>query len=114
MYCQICQKPLPFKRNGGDWYFERVEIMEERELGSRHHKENYLALCPNHAAMFRHANGSRDQLKGMVIQARTNELEIILAQQPRQIYFTKTHLADLRAVIAAESEHDNGEGGDDE
>ena len=113
MFCQICQQPLPFRLEGGDWYFECVEIMEEQEL-SRHHTQNYLALCPNHAAMFKHANKSRDQLKGMVIQARTNELEIILAQQPRQIYFTKTHLADLRAVIAAESEHDNGEGGDDE
>ena len=111
MICQACKKALPFKLDDGSSYFEKVEFLSE--LKKRHH-QNYLALCPNHAAMFRHANESRDQLKGMVIQARTNELEIILAQQPRQIYFTKTHLADLRAVITAESEHDNGEGGDDE
>lgn len=111
MICQACKKALPFKLDDGASYFERVEFLSELKML---HYQNYLALCPNHAAMFRHANGSRDQLKGMVIEARTNELEIILAQQPEQIYFTKTHLADLRAVIVAESEHDNGEGGDDE
>lgn len=111
MICQACKKALPFKLNDGSSYFEKVEFLSE--LKKRHH-QNYLALCPNHAVMFQYTNGSRDQLKGMVIQARTNELEIILAQQPGQIYFTETHLADLRAVIAAESEHDNGAGGDDE
>ena len=116
MFCQICQKPLPFKRNDGDWYFECVEIMEEQEL-SRHHTQNYLALCPNHAAMFKHANGlSSSELKEKIINLNINvtKLEIKLAQQPRQIYFTKTHLADLRAVITAESGHDNGAGGDNE
>ena len=111
MICQACKKALPFKLDDGASYFERVEFLSELKML---HYQNYLALCPNHAAMFKHANGSRDQLKSMIIQARTNELEIILAQQPRQIYFTKTHLADLRAVIAAESGHDNGEGGDNE
>ena len=111
MICQACRKRLPFKLDDGTSYFERVQLMRELK---KHHYQNYLALCPNHAAMFKHTNGSRDQLKGVIIQASTNELEIILAQQPTQIYFTKTHLADLRAVIAAESEHDAGEGGDDE
>ena len=111
MICQVCRKRLPFKLDDGTSYFERVQLMRELK---KHHYQNYLALCPNHAAMFKHTNGSRDQLKGMIIQASANELEIILTQQPTQIYFTKTHLADLRAVIAAESEHDYGEGGDDE
>ena len=33
-----------------------------------------------------------------------NELEIILAQQNATIYFTGTHAADLRAVIAADQD----------
>ena len=111
MICQACRKRLPFKLDDGTSYFERVQLMRELK---KHHYQNYLALCPNHAAMFLYTNGSRDQLKGMIIQASANELEIILAQQPTQIYFTKTHLSDLRALIAAEDEHDDGEGGDDE
>lgn len=103
--CQVCRGPMPFKLDDGSSYFEKVEFLSE--LKKRHH-QNYLALCPNHAAMFQYTNGSRDQLKGMVIQARTNELEIILAQHPTQVYFTKTHLFDLRALIQAEDGHDNG------
>ncbi|WP_372502278.1 hypothetical protein P7L66_12580 [Tistrella mobilis] len=111
MICQACRKRLPFKLDDGTSYFERVQLMSELK---KHHYQNYLALCPNHAAMFQYTNGSRDQLKGMIIQASANELEIILAQQPTQIYFTKTHLSDLRALIAAEDEHDDSQGGDDE
>ena len=111
MICQACRKHLPFKLNDGTSYFERVQLMSEL---NKHHYQNYLALCPNHAAMFRYTNGSRDQLKGMIIKASTNELEIVLAQRPTQVYFTKTHLSDLRALIQAEDEHDDSEGGDDE
>ena len=113
MFCQICQKPLPFKRNGGDWYFECVEIMEEQEL-SRHHTQNYLALCPNHAAMFKHVNGlSSGELKEKIINLNINvrKLEIKLAKQNQQIYFTTIHLTDLRTVIKTQ---DNGAGGDDQ
>ena len=113
MFCQICQKPLPFKRNGGDWYFECVEIMEEQEL-SRHHTQNYLALCPNHAAMFKHANGlSSGELKEKIINLNINvrKLEIKLAKQDQKIYFTTIHLTDLRTVIKTQ---DNGGDGDDE
>lgn len=113
MSCQICQKPLPFKRNDGDWYFECVEIMKEQEL-KKHHMQNYLALCPNHAAMFKHANGlSSRELKEKIINLNINvrKLEIKLAKQDQQIYFTTIHLTDLRTVIKTQ---DNGEGGDGE
>jgi hypothetical protein len=108
MICQACRKPLPFKLDDGTCYFERVQFLSELKA---HHYQNYLALCPNHAAMFQYTN---DQLKGMVIQASANELEIILAQQPTQIYFTKTHLSDLGALIQAEDERHDSEGGVDE
>jgi hypothetical protein len=111
MICQACKKPLPFKLDDGTSFFERVQFLGE--LRKRHY-QNYLALCPNHAAMFQHTNGSRDQLMNMVNDANANELEIILAQRPTQVYFTKTHLSDLRALIQAEDEHDDSKGGDDE
>jgi hypothetical protein len=51
--CQICKKPMPFKLDDGSAYFEKVEFLSE--LKKLHH-QNYLALCPNHAAMFKYAN----------------------------------------------------------
>lgn len=111
MFCQICQKPLPFKRNDGDWYFDCVEIMKEPEL-TQHNFQNYLALCPNHTAMFKHANGlSSGELKEKIINLNINvrKLEIKLAQQDQKIYFTTIHLTDLRTVIKTQ---DNGRGGE--
>lgn len=99
--CQICKDILPFKLDNGAHFFEAVELMPE--LG-RHHYQNYLCLCPNHSAMFRHANGSRETLMERILQQIDNELAISLAQQELDIYFTKTHLADLKAIIQTERE----------
>jgi hypothetical protein len=77
-------------------YFEKVEFLPK--LKKRHY-QNYLALCPNHAAMFQHANGSADFMQDMFIELARNELEVVLAQSNTTIYFTKTHIADLKKVI---------------
>ncbi|MBZ6379367.1 MULTISPECIES: sacsin N-terminal ATP-binding-like domain-containing protein [Pacificimonas] len=97
--CQVCKDVLPFKRDDGSYYFEAVELLPELK---RHHDQNYLCLCPNHAAMFRHANGSREVLRDGIAGQTTNELGVVLAQIDETIYFTKTHLADLQAIIEAD------------
>lgn len=101
MFCQICRAPLPFKLDNDQYYLERVEFL--RELKKRHY-QNYLALCPNHAAMFQHANGNRDELKERFLALEGNELEVELARKKRKVYFTKTHMADLKALMRSESE----------
>lgn len=102
MICQVCQKvPLPFKLDNGNDYFEKVELLPT--LKKRHY-QNYLALCPNHAAMFQHAHGSAEVMQERLIELMENELEAVLAQKDVTIYFTKTHIADLKAVI--EADHD--------
>lgn len=116
MICQACKSPLPFKLDDGSEFFERVQLLKELR---KHHHQNYLALCPNHAAMFLYANGLSDTLKKLIIEASGNEIEIILAQQDTAIYFTKTHLADLRALIEVDenqsaSAPDDDKTGDDE
>lgn len=60
MICQICQAPLPFKIDDDNYCFEKVEFLDE--LGNQYYQNN-LARCPNHSAMFQHANGSRRLLK---------------------------------------------------
>lgn len=101
MFCQICQAPLPFKLDDGRFYFEKVEFLPE--LKQRYY-QNYLALCPNHAAMFQHANHSREKMKELFSTMDGLLIEIVLAQSNVAIRFTKTHVADLKTVIDVDQE----------
>lgn len=100
LVCQVCKKPMPFKLDDGSAYFERVEFLSGLK---KRHLQNYLALCPNHAAMFRHANSTKDFMLEMFLELGGNELEVILAQENATIYFTKTHIADLKTRGTRES-----------
>jgi hypothetical protein len=101
LICQVCKERMPFKMDDGTDYFEKVEFLTN--LKKRHY-QNYLALCPNHAAMYQHVNGSKDDMLELFGTISGNELEVVLAQQKHTIYFTKTHIADLLTVIEAEDE----------
>lgn len=111
MICQVCKAPLPFKLDDGSFYYEAVPFIAGLK---RQHYQNYLALCPNHSAMFQFANGSRDLLGGMFGRMLGNELEVVLGQADATIYFTKTHIADLQEVLKVESAESDGPGGDSE
>jgi hypothetical protein len=100
MTCQICKGPLPFKLEDGTEFFEAVEFLPDLR---KRHFQNYLALCPNHSAMYRHANGSRETICEMVRNLTGNELEVTLGQQDRTIYLSKHHVIDIKAVLAAEA-----------
>lgn len=100
LFCQVCKKPMPFKLDDGSAYFERVEFLQGLK---KRHRQNYLALCPNHAAMFRHANSSKDIMLEMFLELSGNEFEVVLAQDNATIYFTKTHIVDLKTVIKADA-----------
>ena len=105
MICQVCEKPMPFSLDDGRPYFEAVEFLSSDKLSKRH-KQNYLALCPTHAAMFMHANGSKDIVSEMFVELEEDRLDVVLAQTDKTVYFTKTHAADLKSVIQAEEEED--------
>jgi len=105
MICQVCKAPLPFKLDDGSYYFEKVEFLKEFK---RRYRQNYLALCPNHCAMFQYANGTRELMKGMFCSMGNQQLEVILAQSDATIYFTKTHIADLRTLIQVEDKENLG------
>lgn len=99
MTCQICKGPLPFKLDDGSEFFETVEFLPG--LRKRHH-QNYLALCPNHSAMYRHANGCKEIICELVEDLAGNELEVILAQRDMTIYLSAIHVIDIKAVLEAE------------
>ncbi len=100
--CQACREPLPFRRlSDGKYYFETVEFLPELE---RHYHQNYLALCPNYAAMFKHANESKEVLKDLFLNMNGNDLELTLAGRTVTLYFTELHRDDLEAVIKVDEE----------
>ncbi len=99
--CQICKDVLPFRLDNGTHFFEAVELLPEL---NRRHYQNYLCLCPNHSAMFRFANGSKQSLTESIVQETENQVPVVLANQEVTIYFTKTHLADLQAIIKADAD----------
>jgi hypothetical protein len=101
--CQVCKAPLPFKLDNGIYYVEKVELV--RSLPKRHH-QNYIAMCPNHAAMYQHAHGSSDMIAELIQQSKDGYVEVILAGNDETLYFTKTHLDDLRALIDAHGQSD--------
>lgn len=100
MICQVCKKPLPFKLADGSYYFETVEFLSE--LKQRHY-QNYLTLCPNHAAMYQHVNDVADLIQKLFLAMAENEMKVVLAGECTTIYFTQMHIADLRDVIAVEN-----------
>lgn len=100
LFCQICKKPMPFRLNDGTFYFEKVEFLAELNL---RHYQNYLALCPNHAAMYQYANGCEELIFDMFKELETTDLEVVLAQEDMTIRFTATHIADLKKVIEVDS-----------
>ena len=101
MTCQVCKGPLPFKLDDGSEFFEVVECLPELR---KRHFQNYLALCPNHSAMYRHANASKHEMRDEIASMTENELDVVLGQKELTMYFSKLHIMDLKAVIAAENE----------
>ncbi|MEO7465068.1 MAG: hypothetical protein ABIV42_06315 [Nitrosospira sp.] len=102
MICQACKTPLPFKLDDGSYYAEHVEFLAVKNGVNglkRHHYQNYLALCPNHSAMFQYANGAPEFMKEMFVALEGHELEVVLAQKNTAVYFTSTHILDLKKVI---------------
>jgi len=101
MTCQICKGPLPFKLDDGSEFFETVEFVPGLK---KRHFQNYLALCPNHSAMYRHANGCKDIIGDMIESlADGSELEVILGQKDMTIYLSTVHAIDIKAVLLAEA-----------
>ncbi|MFT7006414.1 MAG: hypothetical protein ACJAXJ_000922 [Colwellia sp.] len=96
-WCQICEKELPFRKlKGGEYYFEVSEYNKKIEKSIY---QNYLCLCPNHSAMFKHANEYTGSLTDLLDLAANNRVEIKLAGEIEAICFTDKHLLDLQAVL---------------
>jgi hypothetical protein len=100
MICQICQSELPFRLADGSHFFFAVEFLPELK---KHYHQNYLALCPLHCAMYRWANASKAELEDLFWNLTDCRMPVVLAGETRTIYFTQTHVDDLRVAVESDS-----------
>ena len=96
MICQACKGELPFKLPNGSYYFEAVEIIRG---APKRFREGFLALCPNHAAAYQHANAQCNSMYDVIATATGNEVELSLGNIETTVYFTQMHLADAKACF---------------
>lgn len=104
MYCQGCHQPMPFKVKG-EWYFESIVFVAKRRYA---HLQNYLALCPLCAALYRHTLAtSPDDLMARIRESTVSsgqgrvELTVTINGGDVRLWFTGKHFIDVRAVMAA-------------
>ncbi len=97
MFCQVCKDRLPFKLDDGQYHFEAVELLEDLP---KRFRECFVALCPNHAAMFKLANSSKAEIRSL-LAGRGPGLLITLAGEGRTVSFTEVHWSDVQACLAS-------------
>jgi hypothetical protein len=96
MFCQACRSSLPFRLASGEHYFEAVDAFVN---GSKRFRESFLAMCPNHSAMFEHANAARETFFELIAEATEPMIEIVLAGNQVTIEFTEQHLIDIQVCL---------------
>ena len=101
MICQICEEELPFKKLDGHYHFESVPILSEDELFGEKSIYNYLALCPNHAAMFNLSNPNKDNLKNLFIGGFSDGIYIDLDEVESHVFFSDDHTEKLNEFISS-------------
>jgi hypothetical protein len=105
MFCQACAAPLPFKLPDGTYYFEAVQAIDG--LPKRFPRA-FLALCPNHSAMFRLANSDRERMRELLEAADRTTVTLTLANTAVTIRFTEEHLHDLKACLTSLDTRETG------
>lgn len=96
MFCQLCQAPQPVVLDGKP-YFEAVDCVAGI---NSHHAENKLALCPNHAAMYKNSRLKPEEVKRLILECNNQTISLNLAGNTVELRFNSQHLRDLRDVLA--------------
>lgn len=104
--CQVtgCED-RSFKLRDGTWYFEAVRFLGLDKMIA----DDYVALCPRHAAMFQHANESKNELRrvfstknasGDGLQPMT--VPVVLGGERVEVFLRAEHVIDLGAALEVE------------
>ena len=105
MWCQLCRDELPFKALDGRYFFEATAVLDgiPKLLNAA-----YLCLCPNHAAMYQHANPDRARIVRLLEECEGRTVEIELAGRPLTVEFTEAHPLDVQASMKAALRKESG------
>jgi len=106
MRCQICGEDhnslqeSPFETDGY-WHFEIYPFLPV--IRDKLHRANFLALCHNHAAMFKLIDEDEmKRIEDLILQRKNNDeryIEINLLGQKKKIWFTHDHINELKALL---------------
>ena len=100
MFCQVCQREMPFRKRDGKHYFEAVECFTE--LG-KEHPCLYLALCPLCAAKYKEFVKREPQaparFRAAIAEATLLLVPIRLGDEQATVRFVQKHLLDLRTSL---------------
>jgi len=103
--CQCCHKEMPFQlRSSGEYYFEAIQCVDH--MAKLHH-ENYLALCPTCAAMYKYVRDTDNaEMRRLIVehdaddQAPAVKIPIRLDGRKFDLYFVGKHWFDLKAILS--------------
>ena len=103
MFCQACQKPMPFRMKDGQWYFEAVRFVTARK---RVLTTNAIALCPLCAALYKYSRETKnatlfdDLCATPVAEGQgTVQIPVVLNGKRVKVAFTGKHAIDLQAAL---------------
>ncbi len=107
--CQICEQEMPFKKNGGEHYFECVEIFDKDSF-SKEHQAMYLALCPSCAAKYKRyvKEAVNKSVRLFNILTQIEEFDFNSSQdfiikisldEEGTVRFTEQHLRDVQTLV---------------
>lgn len=97
MFCQLCKAPQPVMLNGNP-HFEAVTCVADM---NKHTAQNNLALCPNHAAMYKKSDLTPDIIQQAILDCEEQTIPLNLAGNQVELYFTQQHIRDLQATLRA-------------
>ena len=111
-HSSLCQvfgcKDKSFKLNGA-WYFEAVRFLGLDKMVA----DDYVALCPRHAAMYLNAKQS-DGLKQRFTEMYSDgthvggmKVSVVLAGEGVEIFLVPKHAIDLGAALEVDGERDS-------
>jgi rubrerythrin len=113
MICQICGEEMPFRKKDGGYYYESVELLNNKFF-SRENAEQFIALCPECSARYNEFVLQDDSIMKKIKERILNktELELELGDKTRDdgkqfkksIRFANKHLIDLQTILRQEQD----------
>ncbi|MFA0167856.1 hypothetical protein AB4565_06540 [Vibrio breoganii] len=94
--CQICQSALPFKLSNGEYYWEETRI--DSSLSASPFVD--IVLCPNHRAMYLHANSAPNLLLESLGDTFKNQISLKLASEAQSLFMSELHQEKLRSIVS--------------